>query len=372
MTSMAKSVYFNTVLSVAMIVAMVAPAVADELKIVAWNVKAVLAEKLESRLNEIRTMAKDLDADVLVLAEVGGNAETKMIAEGLGWKQFFAVASNWAIATTSIHRALEAAIISKIPIQNVTEYDASLDGHHEVFSEQGELPNLVKEELLQGVTGFGSIGAHDRGTMRVDLLNGLSIFPVHLKSNYNNACTELDKAIKFRGKYGFNSDPALLSARTDGFPRATEERIKNAEKRERVMAAVSQLGADAVAEGRVVIIAGDMNTAFEHGKYGMDIADDCVLRDFTCKKAPFPASACVSGDGFDDTLGILVGGLVAEMKWTVLSQKLGRTFDDTDYADLAIDHIAVPAQSKRYFSPALKANSTYGSDHFPITAIFTK
>lgn len=374
MSRIANSACFGAILGVVVIVAIMAPAIADALTIVSWNAKAALAERLESRLGEIKRMAEDLNADVLVLVEVGGNAETKMIAEGLGWKSFYAVASNWAIATDSIYKALEAAIISKIPIQKVTEYDASPDGYHEVFSEQGELRGRVNEQLLslQGIAGFGNrLGSHDRGTMRVDLANDLSIFPVHLKSNRNSACIALDDAVAFHKRHGYRFDPALLSAKKDGFPGATKERIKNAEKRERVIAAVSRLGADAVTEGRVVVLAGDMNTAFEHGKFGMEIAD-CVLRDFTCEKGPFPASACEPGDGFDDTLGILVGGLVGGMEWIVLSRKLDRTFKDGRFADLAIDHIAVPAQFGRYFSSALKAKETYGSDHFPITTIFTR
>ena len=155
-----------------------------------------------------------------------------------------------------------------------------------------------------------------------------------------------------------------------GFKQATNEHIANAEKRERVMAAVARVAQKAVNEGRHAVILGDFNTSYEVGKKG-ELPEDCVLSDFSCEKAPFPAAACVSGDGYDDTFAILEYGYAAKTKWNVLSKELPRTYTDTSFANAAIDHIAVPQTSTSRFSVAERIGATFGSDHYPVTVTFS-
>jgi hypothetical protein len=258
--------------------------------------------------------------------------------------------------------AIEAAIISKVPITKAIELDASVDGHHEVFTHNGVVAGLVSEKKLssEGIKGFGDpLKGTDRGTIRVDLENGLTIFPLHLKSDYSPLCQDLQKAIETFEKSGVAVPAQAREFYDKGFAAATKERVDNAKKRERVMAATVQHADAAVQEGRIVVLAGDWNTSFEPGKVGSKVSD-CTLGNFSCNKMPFPASACVGGDGYDDTLGILEEGLVGTTKWRVLSRGLGRTYDDLAFGDFAIDHIAVPIAHGGKFSAAQRGAQTYG------------
>ena len=206
----------------------------------------------------------------------------------------------------------------------------------------------------------------DRGTMRVDLENGLTLFPLHLKSNRVGQCSDLARAGSALRAAGIDVPAEVQAAFDNGFAKATKTRLSNAAKRERVMAATIVVAEDAVADGRTVVIAGDLNTAFETGKSGADLSSDCKLSDFSCAKAPFPEAARSGSDGFDDTLGMLEAGLVGDTKWTVLSKGLPRTYDDPAFANAAIDHIVVPVADSDRFSTAIRASETYGSDHYPI------
>ncbi|WP_298362801.1 hypothetical protein [uncultured Litoreibacter sp.] len=349
-------------------------ALAEDIRIVSWNASPNFAEALSNRLSDFSDLDADLQPDILILVETGGDLEVRMIAEQLGWEDFTAVTSNWAIADKNVFFSLEAAVISRIPIVQVVEYDASPDGHHEVFGPEGDIPGLVSEEILtaDGIVGFGdTLAKTDRGTMRVDLENGLSIFPLHLKSNRNSACSDLSTALRTMNRLGFTIDPNATMAPDAGFEGATLAHLSNAAKRERVMAATARIAASVVQDGRVPVIAGDMNTSFEPGKAGTAV-EDCELQEFTCDRAPFPASACTGADGFDDTLGMLTAGLIAEQIWTVLTEGLGRTYDSTDFSDLAIDHFAVPVEVSDSFSTATKADRVYGSDHFPIITVYSE
>jgi endonuclease/exonuclease/phosphatase family metal-dependent hydrolase len=342
---------------------------AEPVRIVSWNTKPALYEALDERLADFKALDRDLKPDVLVLIEVAGEHEVRKIVRALGWTKYHAIVTNWASLNDRVHFALEAAVISKTPIVRAVEYDASPDGHHEVFSNDGVVAGIASEVRLssRGIAGFGDpLGRTDRGTIRVDLANGLTIFPVHLKSNRNGACIDLANAIRTLRRSGLPVPPAAKSFLARGFHRATKERLRNARKRERVMAATVRVANQAITEGRTVVIAGDMNTSFEPGLAGK-VVEDCALADFGCAKGPLPSTACAAGDGYDDTLGgILEAGLIGRTKWRVLSRHLPRTYDDLAFADFAIDHIAVPAGVAGRFRAAQRGAKTYGSDHFPI------
>ncbi|MEM7259005.1 MAG: hypothetical protein AAF404_16635, partial [Pseudomonadota bacterium] len=304
----------------------------------------------------------------LILVEVSGMIEATKIADALAWHEYYLAVSDWSTAMVNAYFALETAVISKVPIVSVTEWDTQIDTVLPVLRNGSATDIPVAEQRLssEGIADFGEpLARTDRGTLQVDLANGLSIFPVHLKSNRNNACFGLHDAIKNLRRFGFTVTPAMTDAYDNGFAAATSDHLKNAKKRERVIAAVSSVATGAVTDNNIPVIAGDFNTAFEPGKYGSS-ATDCRLADFGCRKMPFPAAACSGADGFDDTLGILEEGLAGSTRWTFLSRYFTRTYDDTAFADLAIDHIAVPVSKAAYFRNAKLADQTYGSDHFPL------
>jgi hypothetical protein len=354
---------------------------AEPVRIVSWNISPSLYETMERRADKIRAMDEELRPDVLVLIEVAGIEEASRVVKALGWQRYHVVVTNWSVLNQNVHFALEAAVISKVPIERAIEYDAvRTDGHHEAFTEAGEVPGLVSEEPLNttGIKGFGgALRWTDRGTIRVDLANGLTIFPLHLKSNFNSACKSLEDAADGIKKAGLPPYSPVQEHLDNGFAAATAERVSSAQKREQVAAAVVRIAEQIIsARERTVLLAGDFNTSFEPGLYGREISD-CQLTNFTCRPGPLPPSACPSGDGYDDTIGgILEGGLTGPTKWMLLSRALGRTYRSSKqpdpFADLAIDHFAVPLSSAREFATATKASDTFGSDHFPILTVWNR
>ena len=345
-----------------------APTALADTTIAAWNVAPVSDEGLADRANAFRAFARDVDPDVIVLIETTGLEGARTVAELIGWTEYEVAVSDWSRSRTNPFFALEVAVLSKVPIESATEYDPSPDGTLPVVDAAGEPTEAVVREIepdARGIPSVSPLAGTDRVTLRVDLANGLTLFPVHLKSNRNGACIAAEEAIETLEDMGIDPLPELRSAVRDGFERATNERLLNAVKRERVMAAVKVLADEAVAEGRTVAILGDYNVGFEAGLVGTSF-DDCKLADFGCARGPFPAEACRGADGYDDTFAVLTVPLVGTTPWTILTDDLPRTFDDAAFADRAIDHIAVPASHTDRFAGARRADSTYGSDHYPI------
>jgi hypothetical protein len=193
---------------------------AEPVRIVSWNTKPALYEALDKRLADFRALDRDLKPDVLVLIEMAGEHEVRKIVQALGWTKYHAIVTNWASLNDRVHFALEAAVISKIPIIRAVEYDASPDGHHDVFSNDGVVPGIASEVALssRGIADFGDPMARtDRGTIRVDLVNGLTIYPVHLKSNRNGSCIDLSNAIRTLRRSSLTVPPAAQAFLDRGF-----------------------------------------------------------------------------------------------------------------------------------------------------------
>lgn len=343
-----------------------------ETKIVSWHVSPQLLESVRARQNDMSDQNLARDPDVFVLIEVADLIEAKVLADGLNWPNNYLAVTDWAKMRNNVSFALEAAVISKLPIEKVIEYDPKPDGTHPVIDQTGaEISVPVSEVMVDaaGIPGINQLGGFDRVSMRVDLNNGLSLFPIHLKSSRRSTCYLVSDINKNLRRLGLPENPNVPDMLENGFAAATKETVSSAMKRERVIAAVKLEADKAVAEGRDVLIAGDFNTSFEPGKVGSSF-DDCTLRDFTCEKTPFPADACSDGDGFDDTFAILAEGLVGERKWTVLTSDLGRTYDDEAFADRAIDHMAAPSDQAGKFHGIAASKKTFGSDHFAIFVNF--
>jgi endonuclease/exonuclease/phosphatase family metal-dependent hydrolase len=345
---------------------------AADVKIVSWNVAASPYEKVLARASDYKKMADTLSPDVIVLIELTGRPDIKAIAEAIGWPTYYATVSDGQVQGEEIHASLEVGVLSKIPITSVIEFDPKLEGHiNQVFTNSkpdGDNSIPVTEMPLKGIDMMG-LAATDRGTLRVDLANGLTVFPVHLKSNSNDACFAADDAIKALKKLGLSPVPALQTVLDNGSDVKAKADQDNAFKRERVIAATKTVADQAIADGRTVLIAGDWNTSFEPGKFGQSF-DDCFLAAFSCAKASFPASAC-TGDGFDDTFAIMTVPLVGRQKWSMLTKDLGRTFKETEFADKAIDHMTVPTPQASAFAAPKVGPDTFGSDHFPIFTVWT-
>ena len=344
-----------------------ATAAFGETRIVAWNVSPISDEGLADRADAFAALGRDLDPDVVVLVETTGLEGARTVGRLMGWTDYYVAVSDWRRSRTNPFFALEVAVLSKVPIERVVEYDPSPDGTLRVVDQDGRPTGAEVEEIqpdTRGVAGVDPLARTDRVTMRVDLANGLTVLPVHLKSNRNGACYAADAALDTLRRMGLPAPDGLEDTLATGFDRATGERRSNALKREWVMAAVKTAGDAAVAEGRTVLIAGYFNTTFEQGLVGSSF-EDCELADYGCAKGPFPAEAC-RGDGYDDTFAILTEPLIGTTRWTIPTRNLPRTFDDKAFADRAIDHMAVPNSQTELFGPASRSDATYGSDHYPI------
>lgn len=347
---------------------------AAETKIVSWNMGPGLYEAVLERVDDIREMDQALAPDVLILIEVAGINEVRLLAQSLGWDEWYAATNNGLRLTSATSSAIETAVISRIPIERVIEYDMRPEGStHPVISFQhpdGDLAIPVTEVELtsRGISNVDPTAHTDRGTIRVDLKGGLTVFPIHLKSNLNGVCIDASNAAQLLKDLDLPPLDTLADIQGNGNSAKASEDHRNAKKRERVIAAIKRV-ADEAALDRTVILAGDYNTSFEAGKVGTAFAD-CQIQPFSCAKAPFPADMC-QGDGFDDTFPILTAPLVGSTSWDVLTEELGRTYDDTAFADKAIDHLSVPASQAAAFDGVGKADDTFGSDHYPIFVSYT-
>ena len=345
---------------------------ASEVRIVSWNVAAQPMERVLARASDYRAMSDALAPDVLVLIELTGVDDLKAIAKAVGWPTYYAAVSDGQLQGSEIHFSLEVGILSRVPITSVVELDSKPEGRtHPVFTSMepdGDASIPVKEVQLKGIDKMG-LAASDRGTLRVDLSNGLTVFPVHLKSNSNDVCFAANDTIDNLKKLNLPPVPALQEILDNGSEVKAKADRDNAFKRERVIAATKAVADMAINEGRTVLIAGDWNTSFEAGKFGQSF-DVCVLAPFSCEKAPFLAEKC-SGDGYDDTFAIMTGPLVGNQKWKMTTERLGRTYTDTKYADKAIDHIAIPEAKSAEFSMPEVGSDPFGSDHYPVSITWT-
>jgi hypothetical protein len=151
-----------------------------ETKIVTWNAEAELTESLEERLQDFEDFAAAVDPDVVILVEMNGEQGVSAFVDKLGWSEYYSVTSNLSKLSTSVYFALEVAVVSKIPITSAVEYDTSIDGAHGINVNGVVSPVAIDEVQLRsdGIAHFGdTLASTDRGTIRVDLDNGLTLFP---------------------------------------------------------------------------------------------------------------------------------------------------------------------------------------------------
>lgn len=337
---------------------------AEEITVVTWNVKNTGVDEVEKDKRQISEFSSDLQPDIIALQEIKDADAALAIATALGWEKFQLAVSAFGTSQQ------ELAVVSRLPILSAVEYDTKPDGKtHPIYSDGGAVGLPINETQLvsEGISNFGDpLSGHDKGTLRVDFENGLTLFVVHLKSDRNDVCYQALKTVKFMEKYNIGLVDQMRVIVRNGLNEATTIRIANAKKRERVAASIKRVASVAISEGRVPIVLGDFNTTFEPGKHGEE-AKDCVLKNFTCERVATPKGAC-DGHGYDDTLGIFTSGMVTPTRWVFLTAQLGRTWQrgKPEFSDYAIDHVTVPEAFRARFSNAWKAKKQYGSDHFPV------
>lgn len=361
-------------LAICVALGMPVAASAEPITIVSWNVNLTSLEGIHARGEEFEQLYTDLQPDILVLTELNGIHSAQAIAEEMGWETPTIVVSDLARRRGGDFNMLEMGVITDLPLERIVELDTRLDGNLPIVARGSVLDSSisVSEELLtsSGISRINPTAGTDRGSMRVDFANGLSIFPVHLKSNRNNMCSAASGIERGYEELGLPIPADITALLDNGGSIFTPGHLDNAQKRERVIAAIKLAADTAVQEDRHVIITGDFNTSLEPGKAGVSLADECELGPISCRRVAFDAEACVGNDGFDDTLGILEVPLVGDMSisFELVSAEFDRTYkeDGNSFADLAIDHFAVSRSLSEHVSGERVADELYGSDHYPI------
>ena len=381
------------------------------LRIATWNVLRGTVEEIERRAQgpDLKNAKDALRADILILQELSSFAAAQRLAHHLGMTNAHIAVSDFNYDTGAWYKAHEVAIISKVPIVSVEEYDANIKNDHgnpiliRTNSNRIDMTSGVQHELKvpqQIKEGVPSDQMPDmskvRGFLRVQLENNMVIYAVHLKSqrigfcgrpkydvqdakslltrlqlssNFESEATELDKILK-KVEENEKSD---IWQKTPSWPQAK----RDATKREFVIAAIAERVADDLAKGYSVVVGGDFNIAAnEPCKSGSNLEVDTVLN-LTCGDRKIDKERCPNGDGYDDTHSILTSGIMREVRMRSLAgtmQRTHRSNHEESYANLPIDYLYVAGPSRENFTLARRIGTpdlknrrrVFGSDHHPV------
>ena len=227
-----------------------------------------------------------------------------------------------------------------------------------------------------------------RAVLRVELDGGIVVYGVHLNSSGLGFC-RVDDAIKGAKDLqqkaealGLDADAKAIekaiksvrtgmrAARDPGIEATKQEALRRARSREAAAGAIALLARQDLDAGKSIFVAGDFNTPLQEVcKTGEKLSEDAEpLMGCTTK---LEASACRGKDGFDDTYAVLTKGLVADMRFRVLTEGIGRTYAKGDFVDSPIDNVLVvgPLSSGSFSAMKIKGpenDSTFGSDHYPV------
>lgn len=304
-----------------------------EIRVMTWNIEGgdaspeVIAQRVGQALAEVGPVA------VLVLQELVEQEQVEAAAGAGGFR-------HWAMSdfsppvhiTGAWHKSLEVAILSRLPIEAVAEWDTTgprPDGDR--YPPRTSAPGRPTDSLrLKQDTGDPPPA---RGFLRVDLANGWRIYGVHWKSSGGQDCTAEDR--------------------------------ESARVREIQAAGLAADAADALDQGRTLMIAGDFNIQAPGRvlRVGTDPQQDCAPTAGICQGICGPGGR----DGYDDSIALLLGiGSSARL----LSDALDSTYVLRRFPGGAIDHILVAGPQAAGFSaattPPVNGKRWHGADHRPV------
>jgi endonuclease/exonuclease/phosphatase family metal-dependent hydrolase len=234
------------------------------LRIVSWNAEALFTPSAaQARHSDFTQFAADLKPDILVLQEVTQFATVETVRELMGLTGYHIAMSDFEQNDLGEFNALEVAILSRFPLENVLEFDRSPDNQ----------PGDPAEQKLERVDlpGIAETGT-SRGFLYAEVPHAkLSLIVTHLKSS--------------NGQVG-HSDR------------------QNAQKRELVAAAIAEHVHDIllrVGTDQTVLVAGDFNVGeTDAAKNGSVLDEDHVSPQ--------------AGDRYDDTHALLAAGMIGDVR----------------------------------------------------------
>lgn len=410
-------------------------AASEEINILNWNVEQGSIENIIRRTDDFQELAKVSGTpDVMIVQEINSVASAIKIAEHMNIESPHIAVSDFGHDEEIIFFGFETAVISRYPIVSVTEYQHKTRPNSKAVTRAFEnTPFLVDEtgvialapqesakdiKIPKKLFGRMSKGRNfrvSRGLLRVELANGLVIYPVHLKSNLPAICgqvnrdlsgarSNLNKIARQLPEYSreiaeakhkldllylkeLNKSQNLHSLRNtdlqERLPAFTDAHLQNAVNRENTVAALAKLiSKDLKNDQLTVIVAGDFNTPIsEPSKTGTNIEEDCLPKPLSCSTKIVPNS-CEGKDGFDDTHHILNSGIAfgVQMKATFDG---AQTYSNDGFAPSPIDNIYIAGRMAKLDSQAVRLGdrepvlnsegkqvkgkfTVFGSDHYPL------
>lgn len=392
---------------------------AESLRIATWNVKEGSVENLLLRREGLKAAGKKIRADVMIVQELNSFASAQYLANAMEMSDVDIAVSNFGSDAEIIFFGFETAVISKVPIVSIDEWQ------QRVYVKKKRIPDPNGPILISRdgtITPKKTDAKHvlkvpsdiisdpkareagvSRGVMRVELDNGLVIYPVHLKSNLASLCglvgRDLSDALRSLEKVGaavpsVASQSASAIETIKNFTRAKKNKnaitrrviqeklpefaasyARTAQNRENAAAFIAKKVKADLDAGLTVIVAGDFNTPInEPSKTGTDLESDCVPTPWSCNTKKV-VNSCSARDGFDDTLHILSGGVVDGVELLPLFRKDEPTHIKPGFANSPIDNILIGGPLASKASDAKKVvgsgDASFGSDHFPLVTVLT-
>lgn len=298
-------------------------AFADDIRVATWNVhEGFTPAGIKARGGDFTAFSAKIRPDVLIIEEITSKACAEAVRDAMGLGGYHVACSNFNPTDAPDFGAFEVAVLSRFPITQVVEYDPSPDnGANPADPPELPIAMLAKFGLTAPIDAAGGRGFL---WVRIDALR-LTVVGVHLKSS--------------RGDNG-------------------AEDVLNAQKREYVVAAI----ADSVAQdlrlfpGYTCLVGGDFNVGHSDAKNGRDLRRDDLETTST-------------SDGYDETHAMLRDGLLG-----LKMRNLGQAIRESTYPGIRstpIDNLYVLGAEADRFAPATLEMETFGSDHRPVSSVWT-
>lgn len=290
------------------------------------TIEAAKEENLRQLAHNSNSMLNDIGVvDTLVLLEVIFQEQVETIARENGFKY-------WAMSdfdgqdkvSKKPYNHLEVAVLSHYPFFGCHEWDRQSNDEPVHNNRDIECKLSDEKVIIKGDKEF-TYGVN-RGFLRVDFDNDLSLYAVHWKSSGGG------------------------------------DEIKNAKKREYQATGLKKDAQKLLHEGRSIVVMGDYNITAHPSRSGTNEVEDCDI------KKPKSDYVCADNqDGYDDSISIL---MTLGNKAKLLSKDVKRTYLNKKFKDAAIDHIFVAGSQADTFGTAYTSSydgkTYFGSDHKPI------